>query len=182
VQPRYLVAAGLLLGFAGSHAMTHYSLYVDTWTLVWPVLLQGFGIGLIFVPVSTIAFSTLPPRYSAEAAGLYSLTRTLGSSIGISVIITMMARQTQVAWNELGGHISVYNAALGEYLAGLNLKYTDPQAIAILARELGRQARMQGLVDAFVLVSWSFMIMLPCVLLLGKVQRHQGQAPAASAE
>lgn len=178
VQPRYLVATGLLLGFAGSQAMTHYSLYVDTWTLVWPVLLQGFGIGLIFVPLSTIAFSTLAPQHSAEAAGVFSLTRTLGSSIGISVVATMMVRESQVAWNQLGVHINAFNPAVAQYLARLGLKATDPRAVALLGHELGRQAQMQGLVDAFVLVSWSFLAMLPFVLLLGKVQRHGDKAVA----
>lgn len=180
VQPRYLVSAGLLLGLTGSHAMTHYSLYVDTWTLVWPVLVQGFGLGLIFVPLSTIAFSTLPPQRSAEAAGVYSLTRSLGSSVGISIVATMVARESQVAWNQLGAYITPYNPALPQYFAQLDLNPTDPQAIAILARELGRQAQMQGIIDAFVLISWSFLIMLPFVLLLGKVQRHGNQDQASA--
>ena len=178
VQPRYLVAVGLIFGMLGSYAMTRYSLYVDTWTLVWPVLVQGFGLGLIFVPLSAIAFSTLPPQYSAEAAGVYSLMRTIGSSIGISVIVTMMVRETQVTWNQLGAHLNVYNTAVMQYLARLGLRVTDPQAAVILGHELGRQAQMQGLVDAFVLVAWSFVIMLPFVLLLGKVLR-QNAGPAA---
>jgi len=182
VQPRLLVLAGLVLGTIGSWSMTRYNLDVGIWSLVWPVLLQGFGLGLVFVPLSTVAFSTLARDKSAEAAGVYSLTRTIGSSVGISVIATMMARETQVAWNQLGGHINPYNPALPRYLAGLGMQANDPHAAAVLGHELGRQAQMLGMMDAFVLVMWSFIIMLPFVFLLGKTHQHreEGSAPVAA--
>lgn len=177
-QPRILVTIGLVLGMIGSWSMTRYSIYTGTWSLVWPVIIQGFGLGLIFVPLSTVAFATLPRESSAEAAGLYSLTRTIGSSIGISVVATMMTREAQVAWNQLGGHINPYNPAVSNYLARTGLHLTDPHAIALLTHELARQAQMQGMIDAFVLVAWSFVIMLPFALLLGGVARH---APVSTA-
>jgi DHA2 family multidrug resistance protein len=183
VQPRLLVLIGLVFGTVGSWAMTRYNLEIGTWSLVWPVLLQGFGLGLVFVPLSTVAFSTLGREKSAEAAGVYSLTRTIGGSIGISVIATMMARETQVAWNQLGGHINPYNPALPRYLAGLDMHANDPHAAAVLGHELGRQAQMLGMVDAFVLVMWSFILMLPFVLLLGKTRpHHEDRAASVVAE
>ena len=178
-QPRTLVTIGMILGLIGSWSMTRYSIDIGTWSLVWPVIVQGSGLGLIFVPLSTVAFATLPREQSAEAAGLYSLTRTIGSSIGISVIATMMTREAQVTWNQLGGHINIYNPAVSHYLAGIGMKATDPHAILLLTHELARQAQMQGLIDAFVLVAWSFVAMLPFALLLGSI--NQRAAPAAAA-
>jgi len=180
-QPRMLVTAGLILGLIGSWSMTRYTIDIGTWSLVWPVIVQGSGLGLIFVPLSTVAFATLPREQSAEAAGLYSLTRTIGSSIGISVIATMMTREAQVAWNQLGGHINLYNPAVSRYLALTGLKPTDPHAIFLFTHELARQAQMQGLIDAFVLVAWSFVIMLPFAFLLGSVGRRAAPV-AATAE
>jgi DHA2 family multidrug resistance protein len=183
VQPRLLVLSGLLIGTVGSWSMTRYTLDIGSWSLIWPVLVQGFGLGLVFVPLSTVAFSTLAPQSSAEAAGVYSLTRTIGSSIGISVIATMMTRETQVAWNQLGGHINPFNPALQHFLSGLGMHVGDPRAVAVLARELGSQAQMLGMVDAFVLVMWSFVLMLPFVLLLGRTDhRAAGSSAAAIAE
>jgi len=179
-QPRTLVTAGMILGLIGSWSMTRYSIDIGIWSLVWPVIIQGSGLGLIFVPLSTVAFATLPRERSAEAAGLYSLTRTIGSSIGISVIATMMTREAQVTWNQLGGHINLYNPAVAQYLAHTGLKPTDPNAILLLTHELARQAQMQGLVDAFVLVAWSFVIMLPFALLLGNMSKRATPATATA--
>jgi DHA2 family multidrug resistance protein len=179
-QPRNLVLVGMVLCLTGSWAMTHYSIESSTWSLVWPIIIQGSGLGLIFVPLSTVAFASLPPEQSAEAAGLYSLTRTIGSSIGISVVATMMTREAQVAWNQLGGHINIYNPAVSQYLSHTGLKPTDPHAILLLTHELARQAQMQGLIDAFVLVAWSFVIMMPFAFLLGSVARRAAPAAAAA--
>ena len=179
-QPRTLVTVGMILCLIGSWEMTHYSLVSGAWSLVWPIIVQGSGLGLIFVPLSTVAFASLPPERSAEAAGLYSLTRTIGSSIGISVVATMMTREAQVAWNQLGGHINPYNPAVSQYLAHTGLKPTDPHAILLLTQELARQAQMQGLIDAFVLVAWSFVIMMPFAFLLGSVSKRGAPAAAAA--
>lgn len=165
-EPRVLITAGILLCGVGSYAMTRYSLYIDQWWLIWPIVLHGCGLGMIFVPLSTIAFATLPREASAEAAGIYSLTRTIGSAIGISIVTTVMIRHTQIAWNEIGGHINLFNPALQSYFGGLNLNMSDPAAAGILGQELARQAQMVGLVDAFMFITWSFIFMLPLVLLL----------------
>jgi DHA2 family multidrug resistance protein len=179
IQPRVLVLAGMALGALGSWAMTRYTIDIGTWSLVWPVLLQGFGLGLVFVPLSAVAFSTLPHERSAEAAGVYSLTRTIGGSVGISIVATMMAREAQVSWNQLSAHVNPYNPAVQHYLGGIGMSVTDPRAVGLLAHEVARQAQMLGMVDAFVLVMWSFILMLPFVLLLGKV--HHPDVPAATA-
>jgi DHA2 family multidrug resistance protein len=181
VSPRTLIAAGIVISAAGSYAMTGYSLYSDAWALIWPVIFQGFGLGMIFVPLSTVAFTTLPRQRSAEAAGIYSLMRTVGSSVGISIATTVLTRHTQMAWNQLGGHIEPFNPALSQYFSGLHLALPDPRAVGLLAYELGRQAQMTGLLDAFMLVTWSFLFMLPLVLLLrrGETPSKGVRAPAA---
>ncbi len=168
IGPRSLIAFGIVLSVIGSHAMTLYDLHVDRWWLIWPIIVQGFGLGMIFVPLSTVAFSTLPKEKSAEAAGIYSLMRTIGSSIGISIATTVMTRYTQVGWNQFGGMINVFNPALPAYLKGLGLPATAPGSVAVLAHTLARQAQMLGLLDALRLISASFIVMLPMVLLIGR--------------
>jgi DHA2 family multidrug resistance protein len=165
-DPRLLVGVGMLISAAGSWAMTHYSLEVTTWFIIWPAALQGLGLGLIFVPLSTIAYATLPRAKMAEAAGIYSLVRTVGAAAGISVVTTLMTRQAQVMWNELGGHVTKYNHALIEYLRNLHLSPTDPQAMALVAGQIAQQAQMIAIIDVFKVTMWSFLAMLPLVFLL----------------
>jgi DHA2 family multidrug resistance protein len=166
IDPRILIGIGMLLSAGGSYAMTRYSLDIGTWTIIWPAFLQGLGLGLIFVPLSTIAYATLERSRMAEAAGIYSLVRTLGAAAGISVVTTLLTRQSQVIWNELGAHITPFNPALIEYLRPLHLSPTDPQAMALIAAQVGQQAQMGAMLDVFQVTTWSFLLMLPLVLLL----------------
>ncbi len=176
VDPRYLVGTGMLLSALGSHEMTKYSLDVNIFWIIWPALLQGLGLGLIFVPLSTIAYATLPRQRMAEAAGIYSLVRTVGAAAGISVVTTLMTRQAQVIWNELGAHVNRYNPAFLEYLRGLHLSPTDPHALALVAGQVAQQAQMGAILDVFKVTAWSFVAMLPLVLLLRR--KATGPVPA----
>jgi len=179
VDPRLLISIGVLIFTAGSYGTTLYNLEISTFWVMWPAIVQGFGLGLVFIPLSTIAFSTLPPRYAAEAAGIYSLLRTIGSGIGISIVATVMSRHTQIAWNHLGGHMNPYNPALEQYLSPLQLDLNSAGTPLVLAHELGRQAQMIGILDAYQLVLWSFAMMLPLVFIM-KNPRKSAPVPATS--
>lgn len=165
-DPRILIAIGILIFTVGTHFTTQYSLEIDMFWIVFPMIIQGIGLGLVFVPLSTVAFSTLEPRYAAEAAGIYSVLRTIGSAIGISIVATIMTDHSQIAWNQLGGFISPTNPALSDYLAQSDFPLNSAQTPFILAQELGRQSSMIGMLDGYFLVTWSFAAMLPLVLLI----------------
>ncbi len=168
VDPRYLIVVGVLLSMLGAAVGTWYSLNISPFWLVWPLIFQGFGISMIFVSLSTIAFTTLAENLRVEAAGLFSLLRTLGASIGISIVVTLFTRHTQIAWNQLGGFIQPYNPALQAYLKPLHLSMNQPLAAAVLARELSLQAQMIAVIDTYKFITWSFMAMIPLALLLRK--------------
>lgn len=181
VAPRTLILIGIALWIVGSFPMTRYSLQINTWFLLWPMIIQGLGLGFIFVPGATIAYATLPRAVSAEAAGLYNLIRTVGTSIGIALAALILTRQTQVAWNETGSQIHPFTPALDAYLAPLGMSMLDPNASALLARELGRQAQMIGMIDALAALAWSFLLMLPLAFLLRGGQPHHAGAPTPTA-
>lgn len=166
VDPRVLIAIGVVVFTVGTHFTTQYSLTINEFWVVFPLVIQGAGLGLVFVPLSTVAFSTLEPRYAAEAAGLFSVLRTIGSAIGISIVATVMTEHSQIAWNHLGGFVNSDNPALADYLAQGHLSLNAPQTPYLLAHELGRQSSMSGILDGYFLVTWSFAAMLPLVLLL----------------
>ncbi len=179
IDPRRLIAFGILVFSFGSYFATRYTLDISIAWVVWPPILQGFGLGMVFVPLSTVAFSTLEPRHAAEAAGLFSLLRTIGSSVGIAIVATTLTQQGQVLWNQLGGHITAFSPAVRAYLAHAHSGLDAPQAALLLGRELSRQATMGAFVDAFMLVMWSFLAMLPLVFVMK--YKPVGPAPAVPA-
>lgn len=181
VDVRLLVLAGILTSAIGSWMMTFYSLDITTINIILPAFVQGIGLGLIFVPLSTIAYATLARSRMAEAAGIFSLVRTIGAAIGISIATAVMTHQTQIIWNELGAHINVYHEALIEYLRRLHLAPTDPRGLAIVAQQVATQAQLGAMLDVFKLITLSNVFMLPLLFLLQKSTIKKG-APAAAME
>lgn len=182
LDARVLIGSGIVIGALGTWCCTHYSLETDTFWFVWPVLLQGFGLGMIYVPLSTLSMSTLPSALTTEAAGLFSLLRTIGSSIGIAVITTFYTRDSQSAWNSLVGNFNHYNPAMWSYLQQMGFSQLDGTSASMLAGELDRQARMVAIVDVYWLITFSFLMMLPLVWLLKKRKGVVMRAPASASE
>lgn len=166
VDPRLMIIFGIVLSAIGMSAGTYYSSDIDWWWLVWPLALQGFGMGIIFVPLSVVAFSTLPEKARIEAAGLFSLIRTIGYSIGIAITLTLFTRYNQIEWNRLGAFLQPYNLAVIKYLQPLHLQPGDHLAAKVLASELVRQAQMVSFVKIFAFIMWCFLAMLPLIFLL----------------
>ena len=177
IDPRWLIIAGILIFTLGSYQTTQYSLVMGIWKVIVPMIMQGMGLGMVFIPLSTLAFSTLPPRFSAEAAGMYSLLRTIGSGIGVSVVATVLTSHAQIAWHNLGGQLQPFNPALGPYLNQLGMDLATPQAAVVLVKELARQAQMIGFLDAYIFVTFAFAAMTPLVFIMKNTHRT---APSAA--
>src|SRR3546814_17874390 len=95
VDSRMLILPGLLLTAFSLHWMAGFTTEVPMSTLVWTGVVQGLGIGFIFVPLSIPTLATLAPHYRHEGTARYSLMRNIGDRIGISAIITLLAPNTQ---------------------------------------------------------------------------------------
>jgi len=175
-EPRWLVLIGLTLAASGTYATTWYNLDVDVFWIIAPGIVQGLGMGMIFVPLSTLAYQTLPQEATDQAAGIFNLARTIGGSIGIAIAATVLTRASHSNWQSLGAGINPYNPALSSWQDATGLTVPDPSAMQILAVELGRQATMIGFIEAFGFVTLSFLLLIPLVLLLKK----QGDAPRRS--
>jgi DHA2 family multidrug resistance protein len=179
-DPRKVIMLGVLISIAGMYISTYYNLDISPGWIIGPLLLQGFGLGLIFVPLSAMAFSTLPGDLRSEAAGLFSLLRTIGGSVGISIVSTLLARLSQFEWNQLGGHIQPFNIATSKYLAVFHLKATSPQGIAILGNTLEIHTQMLAYINIFAFITWSIVLMIPLVLLFKKpLDKNPVSPPAA---
>ena len=171
-DPRWLVSIGLVFSAAGTYLMTWYNLYISPGWVIWPGVIQGIGMGMIFVPLSTIAYETLPKSAVDEASGLFNLIRTLGSSIGISIASTVLTRSEQSSWNYLSGHINVFNPALHNWLNSRGLELGDPTTPLLLGQMLLRQSSMVAFVDVFWVISISFLILAPLLFIMRKPAPH----------
>ncbi len=176
IPPRNFILAGILASIAGNYLMTRFTGDITAHDLIVPMLLQGMGMGLIFVPISTLAFTTLPKETAAEAAGIYSLIRAMGSAMGISILATYFSRSTQQSWSLLRGDITPYSAALHNYLAPFHFGTQDPQGIALAARAVLHQAQNIGYIDSFWFATLNFVLMLPLLLLVRAPAKGAPQA------
>lgn len=165
IDPRIFIGLGVLTTALGMGIGRFYSLDISTSWLIWPMVLQGLGLGMIFVPLSIIAYATLEPKLRTEAAGLYSLLRTLGGSIGISIAMTLFTRRSQHFWNQLGSGLTPYNPSVYQYLQRLHLTPDQPLGMTLLTQALKKQATILAMINVFDFITWSFLLMLPVMLL-----------------
>ncbi|HKK14901.1 MAG TPA: DHA2 family efflux MFS transporter permease subunit [Gammaproteobacteria bacterium] len=177
-DPRLLVGVGLVLAATGTYMMAWYTLQISPLWVVGPSIVQGLGLGMIFVPLSTLAFDTLPKASVDAGSGVFNLMRTMGGSIGISVAGTLFTRAGQESWNSLGGHLSPFNPAVQAWLHNHGLDLASPMAPHLLARELARQAQMMAFVDAFWIISLSFLLLAPLLLLVRRTHHQPDPGPA----
>jgi DHA2 family multidrug resistance protein len=166
VRVPLLILCGLVFAAAGTYFMTWYSLYVNPVWLVWPSVLQGLGMGMIFVPLSTIAYQTLPAGATDQGSAIFNLARTIGSAMGISIAATVLTHMTQTNWNRLGGHLNPYNPVLQHWLAVHGMAPGDPQAYRLLADALGRQAGMLGFIDVYWFITCSYIFLAFLLFML----------------
>ena len=112
VDTRMLVLTGLALMAWSLHAMTQWNADVGVSDIIYTGVVQGVGLGFIFVPLSAIAFATLAPRYRNEGTAMFSLIRNLGSSVGISLVMTVLGHEVQQSHAELSASITPFRDAL----------------------------------------------------------------------
>ena len=179
IGPRPLVLAGVLSAAIGTLAMTQYNLDVGIWWLTWPIILQGLGMGLVFVPLTTLAFATLKRDQTAEAAGLRQMIRTIAASAGTAASTGLTAHFAQQDWNRLGGFINPFNTAVRRYLAQLRLSFHSPLATALFERLLGRQSQITALDHVFEMFGMALLASMPLLLLIGRGQSHLGATSAS---
>lgn len=179
-DPRGIILAGLVIAASATYLMSTYTLDISPAWIIWPGMFQGLGMGLIFVPLATTAYQTLPREATDQAAGIFNLARTIGASVGISSVSTVVSRTSQMNWNELGGHLSPYNPAVHDWLKLHGSSLHDPVAPRLLASELGRQSAMIGFVDAFYFVTVSIAVLALMVALLGNPAKHHKAKSGAS--
>jgi DHA2 family multidrug resistance protein len=181
VDPRLLLVVGFLLTAAVLWEMTGFTPDVSQWTLIRTGVLQGMGLGFMFVPLSTITFATLTPEFRTQGTALYSLFRNIGSSIGISFVTFLLVRNTQIVHASLAEHVTPFNDALKQPAVAQIWNLATTAGRAALNGEITRQATIIAYADDFKLMMIVALAALPLVFLLRKAQQ-QGSAAEAVLE
>ncbi|HEX7871411.1 MAG TPA: DHA2 family efflux MFS transporter permease subunit [Sphingobium sp.] len=164
IDARLLVFLGLILSAVAMYLFAHMSLGMDSRVILIAGFIQGLGSGLVFVPVSTIMFSTLSPRYRNEGASMNALSRSLGAAIGISYLQTLTIRNESVVQSRLVEGVRPDNPLLGLRLPDIDLSL--PGDVARMLGEVMRQATMVAYNDAFWFLFVVTLAMIPLLLLM----------------
>tara|TARA_B110000503_G_scaffold12013_3_gene16223 strand:- start:34341 stop:35816 length:1476 start_codon:yes stop_codon:yes gene_type:complete len=178
ITPRYLIMIGLMLIAITMWQMTKFTINVTQVMIIWTGFFQGFGLGFIFVPMSTLAFATLDPLLRTEATSIFGLVRTIGSSIGISIVMAQLASNLQREHALLTEHITLFNPLLQHSSIAQFWDIHTSQGLALLESEVTRQALQLAYADDFRLIFILALLAMPAALLL----RSPEQSNAASSE
>ncbi|HSY25999.1 MAG TPA: DHA2 family efflux MFS transporter permease subunit [Burkholderiaceae bacterium] len=166
VDLRLLLAVGFGLTAFSLWQMTAYSLVIGQRDIVWPGVIQGLGLGLVFVPLSSATFATLAPNMRAQGTAMYSLIRNIGSSIGISLVQTLLVRNTQIAHASLVEQVNIANPNLLDPAIATFYNLGSGAGAGALNNEVTRQASMIAYLDDYWLMLLLTLSVIPMLLLI----------------
>lgn len=166
LPPRYSIVAGLVLIIVSTWEMTGFSTTVTQSMIMWTGFIQGVGMGFIFVPLSTLAFATLDTAKRTEATAIFGLIRTIGSSLGISIVVSALATNLQREHAALTEHITEFNPLLQSTAASSVWDIRTAQGLSLLDSEVARQAAQLAYIDDFQLIIVMALLAIPSALLL----------------
>lgn len=176
VDARVLVLAGLGMMAYALHMMTWFDLEMSSDLIVWSGVLQGLGLGFVFVPLSTLTFATIAPQFRTDATSFFSLVRNIGSGVGISIVSLVLSHMMSVNHAELSETLTATSRAVGTQMP--SLLTGNPQMLAIVEGLVSQQAAMIAYLDDFKLMMWVTLAAAPIVLLLRKPKAQPAGARA----
>jgi len=187
IDPRKMLACGLAIGGVTLLWLGQLNLNAGYWDIFWPQFLQGAGMALLFVPLTTVSMATIARERMGYATSMFNLMRNVGGSVGIAVTATMVQRQRQIIGATLGVHVSAYDPVTqsmfeqvrnGMIAAGSDVVTATQRTYIVLHGMLVQQASMVSFVMLFRWLGAIFLLMLPLVLLMRKPSAG-GEAVAA---
>jgi MFS transporter, DHA2 family, multidrug resistance protein len=160
IDGRASIAFGFLVFALSTWMLGGLSTDAGFWDVFWPRLIQGFGLGFLFVPLSTISLGDIPISEMAGATGVYTLVRQLGGSFGIAILTTLLVHQTAIAWNVLASGVT----------------QTHGYSVGALTSMVAQQSSMIAYNYLFRITAIVFLLATPLVLFL-KVKPREASAP-----
>ena len=168
VDTRLLLTIGFGLTAGSMFMMTGWTPDVSQGTIVWVGFVQGMGLGFMFVPLTTTAFSTLPASMRGDGTGLYNLSRNIGSSVGISVMGALITRNTQINHADIAAYVTPFNHALQQPIMRHALNPLTAAGRAALDGMITLQAVIISYTDDFKLLMILSIAAIPLLVFLKK--------------
>jgi len=177
VNPKAILATGIVICSGTTYAMSLFNLQTDFWTFVWPRVTLGMGMACIFIPTTTLTLSHIPREKMGEATSIYNMIRNLGGSMGIAFAFTVAARRAQFHQTRLVENLTSLNPnylmAHSKATALLNAKGAAGNADGAFYGELMRQSNMLGFNDAFFIVAITLIMVLGLVLIMQRPEPEE---------
>ncbi|MGA2350428.1 MAG: DHA2 family efflux MFS transporter permease subunit [Terracidiphilus sp.] len=181
IDGRFLMAFGFALLGASTWTLGNISLEIGMASVVVPNIFNGFAMGFIFVPLTTMTLSRLRKQDIGNAAGIYNLMRNIGGSIGIATIMAMLVRGSQVHQSYLAGNAGAGNPVAGGLVRGLQAKLfsqgadmvtAHQKALGALYRSVQQQSALLAYADNFRLIATLALLCIPLLLLFQRLKKH----------
>ena len=170
VDTRILVSTGFTITAFSLYMMSGWSLSIGAYEVIEAGLVQGLGIGLVFIPLNTLAFATLPPHLRTDASSITNLARTVGSSIGIAIMAFMLSRSIQTSHADLAGNLDGSAGAIANLGTIDRYQEAGQAVLGIIDLEINRQAAMVGYINDFWMMMWLTLCSVPLIVLMRKKQ------------
>jgi DHA2 family multidrug resistance protein len=167
---RIIVGTGFAIAAYSQWMMAGWSLAADQWHFITTGLVQGLGLGLVFIPLNVMAFSTLPGHLRTDGSSLLNLLRSVGASVGISVTTVLLASNIQTAHADLGSHVTSATINAVDISTLDRFQPLGQTALSMIDLEINRQAAMIAYIDDFYLMMWLALAAIPLVLLMRKAK------------
>ena len=177
VDPRKLMAFGIMLLVWSIWEMTRWTPDVSETLIAVTIVIQGAGLGFLFIPLQVLAFATLPGQLRTDGAGLFSLFRNIGAAIGVSVTSSMLVHNTQVLHEQIGASVTPFNRALMD--GGAVERMWNPgtmRGAAMLDHVINHQAQIIAYVDDYKMMIFTTAPMLLLLLLMRRAKPVAGTA------
>ncbi|MEP7241007.1 MAG: DHA2 family efflux MFS transporter permease subunit [Devosia sp.] len=164
VDARLMMLFGIGCMAYSLYEMTGFSLQMDYWPVITTGVIQGFGMGFLFVPLSTMAFATIAPKFRADGTAMFSLVRNMGQGVGISIVTAVLASMLQVNHAELAGRITATSQAVANQVPGL--LSGNPVVVSQINGLVAQQSAILSYLDDFWLMMLLSISAVPLILLL----------------
>jgi MFS transporter, DHA2 family, multidrug resistance protein len=179
---RILLFIGLCLTAWSFNAMTGWTPDVSQGAIIGVTMVQGFGLGFLFVPLSAATLSTLPLAERAEGAGLFSLSRNIGSSVGISIVNALLVQNTQANHAAIVPSVNAVNRAFENPLIAQAWNPLTAAGRAALDAVITRQAQIIAYIDDYKLLMIAALAVIPLLVVFKKPSGQRPAEPVAIAD
>ncbi len=165
IDPRLMLAFGLTCCTVSLYYSIDFAPDTAVRTIVWVSMLQGFGLGFLFVPLNTVALSSVRPQLLTQATAMWTLIRNLGSSIGVSIVIANLTNKTILMHARLAESITPFNQALADPAAAMLDPKTE-MGRALLEQIMTQQAAIIAYANDFKLMMIMTIVAFPLIVLI----------------